>query len=161
MPDWTVLTQQIIYGISYGMNLAIAASGLTLVFGVYRVVNLAHGQLIMLGGYVTYVVSTEFGAPYFVGLLAAMAAMGVAVLASPVMAQSRQEPWIPVSTENVFWGLAVGPVIHEGPAYGSVRPVAPGQVVPGPVYGAPPRILDCVHVTFPQCGGGGGAGGGN
>jgi hypothetical protein len=82
------------------------------------------------------------------------AAMGVAVLASPVTAQNRLEPWIPVSTDNVFWGLAVGPVIHEGPAYGSVRPVAPGRFVPGPVYGAPPRILDCVHVTFPQCGGG-------
>jgi branched-chain amino acid transport system permease protein len=81
LPDWTVLTQQIIYGISYGMNLAIAAAGLTLVFGVYRVVNLAHGQLIMLGGYVTYVVSTELGAPYFIGLLAAMAAMGVAGIA--------------------------------------------------------------------------------
>jgi branched-chain amino acid transport system permease protein len=74
---WTILTQQIIYGISYGMNLAIAAAGLALVFGVYRVVNLAHGQLIMLGGYVTYVVSTEFGTPYFIGLLAAMAAMGL------------------------------------------------------------------------------------
>jgi hypothetical protein len=85
-----------------------------------------------------------------------LAAIGVAVLAPPVLAQNRQEPWIPVSTENVFWGLAVGPVIHEGPAYGSVRPVAPGRSVPGPVYGAPPRILDCVHVTFPQCSGAGG-----
>jgi hypothetical protein len=91
-----------------------------------------------------------------------LAAAGVAVLASPALAQTRREPWIPVSTDNVFWGLAVGPVIHEGPAYGgpaygSARPIAPGQVMPpGPVYGAPPRILDCVHVTFPQCSGGGG-----
>jgi hypothetical protein len=83
----------------------------------------------------------------------ALAAMGVTVLASPVMAQYRREPWIPVSTDNVFWGLAVGPVIHEGPVYGSIRRIAPGRAVPGPVYGAPPRILDCVHVTFPQCGG--------
>jgi branched-chain amino acid transport system permease protein len=84
LPDWTILTQQIIYGISYGMNLAVAAAGLTLVFGVYRVVNLAHGQLIMLGGYVTYVVSTEIGTPYFVGLLAAMVAMGLLGIALEV-----------------------------------------------------------------------------
>jgi hypothetical protein len=83
-----------------------------------------------------------------------LATMSVAVLASPAIAQYRREPWIPVSTDNVFWGLAVGPVILEGPVYGSIRTVAPGRVVPGPVY-AVPRILDCVHVPFPQCSGGG------
>jgi branched-chain amino acid transport system permease protein len=74
--DFTVLVQQLIYGVSYGMNLAVAAAGLALLFGVYRVVNLAHGQQIMLGGYTAYVVSTALGAPYFVGFLAAMLAMG-------------------------------------------------------------------------------------
>lgn len=68
--------QQLIYGVSYGMNLAIAAAGLALIFGVYRVVNLAHGQSIMLGGYTAYVVSSQLGAPFFVGFLAAMLAMG-------------------------------------------------------------------------------------
>ncbi|MBO0753452.1 MAG: hypothetical protein J2P53_15140 [Bradyrhizobiaceae bacterium] len=87
-----------------------------------------------------------------------LAALGVAALASPAMAQYGPRTWIPVSTDNVFWGIAQGPVVHEGPAYGSVRRVAPGRVVPGPVYGAPPLILDCVHVPFPQCGAGGGNG---
>jgi branched-subunit amino acid ABC-type transport system permease component len=73
----TIFLQQIIYGISYGMNLAVAAAGLALLFGVYRVVNLAHGQQIMLGGYTAYVVSTALGAPYLVGFVAAMGAMGV------------------------------------------------------------------------------------
>jgi branched-subunit amino acid ABC-type transport system permease component len=76
MQDFTIFVQQLIYGISYGMNLAVAAAGLALLFGVYRVVNLAHGQQIMLGGYTAYVVSSAFGAPYFVGFLAAMIAMG-------------------------------------------------------------------------------------
>jgi branched-chain amino acid transport system permease protein len=72
----TVFIQQVIYGISYGMNLAVAAAGLALLFGVYRVVNLAHGQQIMLGGYTAYVVSTALGAPYLIGFVAAMIAMG-------------------------------------------------------------------------------------
>lgn len=77
MSDLSIFIQQVIYGVSYGMNLAIAAAGLALLFGVYRVVNLAHGQLIMLGGYSAYVVTTEIGAPYFIGFVAAMLFMGI------------------------------------------------------------------------------------
>jgi branched-chain amino acid transport system permease protein len=73
----TTFIQQVIYGISYGMNLAVAAAGLALLFGVYRVVNLAHGQQIMLGGYTAYVVSTALGTPYLVGFVAAMVVMGL------------------------------------------------------------------------------------
>lgn len=73
----TTFIQQVIYGISYGMNLAVAAAGLALLFGVYRVVNLAHGQQIMLGGYAAYVVSTGLGAPYLIGFVAAMVMMGL------------------------------------------------------------------------------------
>jgi branched-chain amino acid transport system permease protein len=77
MPDVTIFIQQLIYGVSYGMNLAVAAAGLALVFGVYRVVNLAHGQLIMLGGYATYVVSTQLGQSYAVGLVSAVVVTGI------------------------------------------------------------------------------------
>ena len=77
MTDATTFVQQLIYGLSYGMNLAVAAAGLALLFGVYRVVNLAHGQQIMLGGYTAYVVSTALGAPYLVGFVAAMIMMGI------------------------------------------------------------------------------------
>ena len=73
----TAFIQQLIYGTSYGMNLAVAAAGLALIFGVYRVINLAHGQLIMLGGFATYVVSTQLGVHFFVGFFAAMAVMGL------------------------------------------------------------------------------------
>ncbi len=73
----TAFVQQLIYGTSYGMNLAVAAAGLALIFGVYRVINLAHGQLIMLGGFATYVVTTQIGTHFFVGFFAAMAVMGL------------------------------------------------------------------------------------
>lgn len=77
MSDLTTFMQQIIYGLSYGLNLAVAAAGLALVFGIYRMINLAHGQFIMLGGYATYIVTTQLGAPYFVGLIAAAVSIGV------------------------------------------------------------------------------------
>jgi branched-chain amino acid transport system permease protein len=77
MFDAAAFIQQVVYGLSYGMNLAVAASGLALVFGIYRVVNLAHGQFIMLGGYATYTVVSQLGAPYFVGLIAAALIVGI------------------------------------------------------------------------------------
>jgi branched-chain amino acid transport system permease protein len=77
MFDAAAFIQQVVYGLSYGMNLAVAASGLALVFGIYRVVNLAHGQFIMLGGYATYTVVSQLGAPYFVGLMAAALIVGI------------------------------------------------------------------------------------
>lgn len=78
--------------------------------------------------------------------------IGVAVLASPVMAQTWWNAQVPLSTDNVFWGLAYGPV-YGAPAYGSVAQPPAGRLAPGFTVVAPPRILDCVHVPFPQCGG--------
>jgi hypothetical protein len=43
---------QIFNGVSYGALLFLLASGLTLMFGVMRIVNLAHGSYFLLGGYV-------------------------------------------------------------------------------------------------------------
>jgi urea transport system permease protein len=44
------------FGLSYGSVLILAAMGLAITFGVMRVINMAHGELIMLGAYTTYVV---------------------------------------------------------------------------------------------------------
>jgi urea transport system permease protein len=44
------------FGLSYGSVLILAAIGLAITFGVMRVINMAHGELIMLGAYTTYVV---------------------------------------------------------------------------------------------------------
>ena len=51
---------QILDGLSIGSVLLIAATGLAIVFGLMGVINLAHGELMMLGAYVTYVVQSLF-----------------------------------------------------------------------------------------------------
>ncbi len=48
--------QNVIYGISLGSVLLLAAAGLAITFGVMGVINMAHGELVMLGAYTTYVV---------------------------------------------------------------------------------------------------------
>ena len=47
---------QVFNGISYGALLFLLASGLSLIFGVMRIVNLAHGSYFLLGGYVALTV---------------------------------------------------------------------------------------------------------
>jgi branched-chain amino acid transport system permease protein len=51
------LAQQALNGLSFGALLFLLASGLTLVFGLMRIINLAHGAFYMVGGYVGVVVA--------------------------------------------------------------------------------------------------------
>ena len=50
------LAERVYYGLSLGSVLLLIAMGLEITFGVMRVINMAHGELIMLGAYTTYVV---------------------------------------------------------------------------------------------------------
>jgi branched-subunit amino acid ABC-type transport system permease component len=58
-------------GLMLGFIYGLAAMGLTLIFGVMRVINLAHGPVIMLGMYTVFVLTTEMGMnPYLAIVLA-------------------------------------------------------------------------------------------
>jgi branched-chain amino acid transport system permease protein len=59
-------------GLLLGFVYGLAAMGLTLIFGVMRVINLAHATVIMLGMYVVYVLSNRFGINPYIGLLFAL-----------------------------------------------------------------------------------------
>src|SRR5678815_3302671 len=57
------------------------ATGLALMFGVVRLINFAHGEFYMLGGYAFWYAYAELGLPYPLAGLAAVAAMGLFGLA--------------------------------------------------------------------------------
>jgi urea transport system permease protein len=52
---WSVL-QSVFYGLSLGSVLLLAAAGLAITFGVMGVINMAHGEMVMIGAYVTFMV---------------------------------------------------------------------------------------------------------
>jgi branched-chain amino acid transport system permease protein len=56
-------------GISTGMFIWLVASGLTLIFGVLRVLNFAHGSFYMLGAYVCFTVLKYMGSNFWLGLV--------------------------------------------------------------------------------------------
>jgi urea transport system permease protein len=77
--------QTLIYGLSQGSVLVLAAIGLAITFGVMGVINMAHGELMMLGAYTTYVVQlmmpTHLGASIIVAIPAAFLVSGLAGIA--------------------------------------------------------------------------------
>jgi len=71
------LLVQILNGIQYGLLLFLISSGLTLIFGVLGVINLAHGSLFMVGAYVSFMVAQ---AGFGLWLSLPLAVLGGAVL---------------------------------------------------------------------------------
>ena len=72
------LLSQLINGLIFGLLYGLIALGLTLVFSIMRVVNFAHGELYMLGGYALYLYTIPLGLPPLVGLPLCMLMVGIA-----------------------------------------------------------------------------------
>ena len=63
----------LISGISLGSIYAIIALGYTMVYGIAKMLNFAHGDVIMVGAYICFFAVSKFGLPPLAGVLAAMA----------------------------------------------------------------------------------------
>ena len=64
-------------GLSLGAIYALGAVGLTLVYGILRLVNFAHGDFLTFGAYMAYLVNVTWGLPLVVGVVVAMIATAV------------------------------------------------------------------------------------
>jgi len=67
--------QTLVFGLFVGGIYGIAAIGLSLVFGVLKMLNIAHGELLMLGGYVSFWVFVTLGMDPFVSLMVTIPAL--------------------------------------------------------------------------------------
>ena len=67
------ILQYLINGISIGAVYAIIALGYTMVYGIAKMLNFAHGDVIMVGAYISFCVTNYLGLPAIVSILAAMA----------------------------------------------------------------------------------------
>ncbi|TVQ48750.1 MAG: branched-chain amino acid ABC transporter permease [Gloeocapsa sp. DLM2.Bin57] len=109
-----ILLESLFNGISIGAVLLIAALGLAIVFGLMGVINLAHGELIMLGAYATFVtqnVFKGFGEPWFNFYI--IAALPLAFIVSGLMGLILEKGVIrylygrPLETLLATWGVSL------------------------------------------------------
>jgi branched-chain amino acid transport system permease protein len=102
------MEQIIANGLYLGAQYALIALGLTLIFALMNVLNFAHGQMYVIGGFVTYTVYAQLGLPFILGVVASgvtLAIIGALVqkfLFGPVIRKSVREE----STMLLAAGLA-------------------------------------------------------
>jgi len=91
------MEQVIVNGLYLGAQYALIALGLTLIFALMNVLNFAHGQMYVLGGFVTYVIYGQLGLPFPLAVICSgltLAAVGAVIerfLFAPVIKRSARE----------------------------------------------------------------------
>jgi branched-chain amino acid transport system permease protein len=68
--------QMLVNGVVLSVNYALIALGITLIFSIMNVLNFAHGQMFMIGGFVVYYLYGLFRINYFVSLIAVILVLG-------------------------------------------------------------------------------------
>ena len=127
-----LLVEQVLNGLQFGLMLFLLAAGLTLVFGVMDMINLAHGSLYMVGAFVGAWVAGLSGS-FALGLVAAVlatAAFGMALEASllrPLYARDH--------LSQVLATFALILILNDGVrmTFGTDLPLAAPAALDGPV----------------------------
>jgi urea transport system permease protein len=105
------LLANLFYGLSLGSVLLLAALGLAITFGLMKVINMAHGEMLMIGAYSTFVVQNIFGesgADYYL-----IAAIPVAFVVSAAVGLLLERTVIrflygrPLETLLATWGISL------------------------------------------------------
>ena len=110
----TEVVQNVWYGLSLGSVLLLAAIGLAITFGVMGVINMAHGEMVMLGAYTTFVVQEVFrsAAPAYFGWSLPIA-IPLAFLVAAVVGLAIERGIIsflygrPLETLLATWGVSL------------------------------------------------------
>lgn len=132
-----LILEQLLNGLQFGLMLFLLAAGLTLVFGIMDMINLAHGSLYMVGAYLVATIAAASGSFWLglVGGIAATAAVGV-VLEMAVLRRLYQRDHL----AQVLGTFAILLMANEG-----VRMIWGSQPVQ---FSAPPSLAGPVEL-FP------------
>ncbi|QJQ07823.1 urea ABC transporter permease subunit UrtB [Undibacterium piscinae] len=110
----TEFVGNLVYGISLGSVLLLAALGLAITFGLMGIINMAHGELLMIGAYTTYVVQMLFRnylpAALDAYLLVALPAAFIVAAAVGIALERTVIRWLygrPLETLLATWGISL------------------------------------------------------
>ncbi|UCE53109.1 MAG: urea ABC transporter permease subunit UrtB [Desulfobacterales bacterium] len=137
MDEITII--QFVNAISYSMILILGAIGLSIIFGLMGVINMAHGELFMLGAY-TAVIAQKLGMNLWIGILFSPIFVGIVGLALEVSIIRRfyTRPFV---TLVATWGISI--IFRQlikmlfGPGH---------QIIRNPLAGS----LDLFGIAYPK-----------
>jgi branched-chain amino acid transport system permease protein len=132
--SWDYFFVQVANGAVIGVIYALIAVGVTLIFSILKIVNFAHGDLYMLGGYCAYYVIEFLGFPPLAAMVVAMAALFVLaiilerLLLTPLYSDTteRKDEYGLIVTFGLAYFLRNSAVIAFGPF-----PLKPPSFIPG------------------------------
>jgi branched-chain amino acid transport system permease protein len=141
MTPFALFSEVLVRGISIGIVYALMGLGLTLIFGVMRIINFAQGEFYMLGAYVVYYVMSILGLPFYVALPVGMLVVflvGLIVeklLLSPIHSQRVQNTmeYSLIITFALSILLQKVAVLLFGPFYKNIPDHLAGNVQLGPI----------------------------
>lgn len=133
-----IFAQLIVNGLLLGGAYTIISLGLTLIFGVVRVVNFAHGEFLMIGMYLIYLLSAHFGIHPYIGifpiaiLLFALGALTQKVIIEPLLDAGEEiQIFATVGVSTILLNLAL--VIFGANVYRAHVQVGAGAIQVGPI----------------------------
>ena len=111
--DLTSILQVLSVGLTVGALYALIALGLNLIYGTMRLLNIAHGELIMIGAYITYSFFTRLGLSPLISIFVVMAIsliMGLAICAGifmPLIRKSKSVSVVEANSLLIFYGFSI------------------------------------------------------
>ena len=136
---FVLLAEQILNGLQFGIMLFLMSAGLTLIFGVMGLINLAHGSLYMIGAFVAAAVSDMTGS-FLLALFASLIASAAAgALVELIVIRRLYEKdhldqvlatfaLILIFSEGTRWVFGSFPLFLDIPAYLSGPVILPGDI---------------------------------
>lgn len=122
----TLIAQAAMNGLVIGMMYMLMAVGFTLVFGIMRVVNFAHGEFYMMGAFVAFVTYTQWQIPFVLCLV--IAAVGVGLIGM-IMERAIIRPFRSDELSSMIATLGLSVILQNGALY---------------YWGATPRTMPAV-----------------
>src|SRR5467141_3793693 len=152
--SWALAFEQLLNGLQYGVMLFLMAAGLTLVFGIMNLVNLAHGSLYMVGAYLA-AAATQWTGNYLLGVALGLAGTLVVGMAVEVIAlrtlyeRDHLDQVLATFGLILFFNELIAIIWGRAPLYSAVPRALAGhiQVLPGIRYPAYRAVIILVGLA--------------
>ena len=147
-----LFVDQVVNGLTLGSVYALVAIGLSLIFGIVRLINFAHGEFFMLGAYILFFASAQAGVPYPITVLLCVAGMAVfgivyeKVVYEPVIDRRWSAQLVATLAASVILSNAAT-VIFGGTQRGAPTSFSNQTLVLGSVHVSYQRVL-AIAVTL-------------